>query len=208
MEEFASKLEKNIIVDYKITDFEYTSRMNMEVRRNIPRCICIDCSGETRDGRMLWRIFNSLFEADYHSKKQHPDFINNMVLNWEAGEGTKILKMDNGGNASFYATKEEDAKALGTDMRQDEQEHARSGGGEDVSQEREAPEPTQKRNMKNTKKILPLFVPEIVERKKNMASLELHKINKNKDKENRYLWVEQGMEGLRVWKSGEHVSGD
>ena len=40
-------------------------------------------------------------------------------MNLEQLEGTKILKMGNGGNVFFYAAKV-DAEALGTDMRQHE----------------------------------------------------------------------------------------
>ena len=45
--------------------------------------------------------------------------------------------------------------------------------------------------MSNTKKILPRLAPEIVERMLNMASLELHKIKKNKMRENGYVNLNQ-----------------
>ena len=35
VDEFKSKLLKNMICDYKLTDPEYTNKMNMEVGRNI-----------------------------------------------------------------------------------------------------------------------------------------------------------------------------
>ena len=56
--------------------------------------------------------------------------------------------------------------------------------------------------MQISRKILPKFALEIVERKQNMASLELLKINKNKTRENGHVILNQKMEGLESLRDG------
>ena len=109
-------LEYNIICDVNLDDARYTNKVTMEVERNIPMCLCLSCSGEAKGGKMMWRLFNSLFEAKEHFRSPlHSNKSEGLlVMNWKKGQDARILEVKNGSNSSWFVMGKQSIEGMGS----------------------------------------------------------------------------------------------
>ena len=109
--ELREKLPNNILID---ENFEYDTirtknDLTNEIMRNIKFCVDLSCSGKNPQDKMVFRIFNSLFELRDHCRDHHDKKIaKNRVLlnvNWKASLAVACRRT--GGVQEYFLTDEE-----------------------------------------------------------------------------------------------------
>ena len=110
-EELSRQIGENILIkaDIPFEDFINELSISLITMRSIGPCVCIKCSGKNSSGKIIFRVFNSLFDLRDHSRMHHDRCVpGGSVLNLTTDDSHGILCITSGQAKTFWLVRKDE----------------------------------------------------------------------------------------------------